>query len=74
MELGDPLDDENEDEDNVQLGDPLDDDPIGDDVQLGAPVGGDEQLAETMRSFINSLNPSTNTCDPLTISVHHLYP
>jgi hypothetical protein len=30
MELGDPLDDENEDEDNVQLGDPLDDDPIGD--------------------------------------------
>ena len=48
MELGDPLDDENEDEDNVQLGDPLDDGPIGDDVQLGAPVGGDEQLGNPL--------------------------
>jgi hypothetical protein len=46
MELGDPLDDENEDEDNVQLGNPLDDDPIVDDVQLGAPVGGDEHLGD----------------------------
>jgi hypothetical protein len=48
MELGDPIDDENEDEHNVQLGDPLDDDPIVDDVQLGAPVGGDEHLGDPL--------------------------